>query len=49
MEERFIRMEAFLMEHGRILQALPDAIRERMGFKPFSPQPQTEGSSRQVD
>ena len=33
-EQRFARIEALLMEHNRILQALPDAIREKIGFKP---------------
>jgi hypothetical protein len=32
-EERFARIEALLLEHNRILQALPDAIREKTGFK----------------
>jgi hypothetical protein len=31
--ERFSRVEAILIEHNRILQALPDAIREKIGFK----------------
>jgi hypothetical protein len=31
--ERFARIEAILIEHGRILQALPEAIRETIGFK----------------
>ncbi len=31
---RFARIEALLIEHNRILQALPDAIREQIGFKP---------------
>jgi hypothetical protein len=38
--ERFARIEAILMEHtrilndhGRILRALPDAIRKKIGFK----------------
>jgi hypothetical protein len=41
--ERFVRIEAILLdhsehgrilaEHGRILHALPDAIREKIGFK----------------
>jgi hypothetical protein len=31
--ERFARIEALLLEHNRILQALPDAIREKIGFK----------------
>ena len=32
-EDRFARIEALLLEHNRILQALPDAIREKVGFK----------------
>lgn len=32
--ERFARIEALLIEHNRILEALPDAIREKIGFKP---------------
>ncbi len=32
--ERFARIEAILIEHSQILQALPDAIREKIGFKP---------------
>jgi hypothetical protein len=32
--ERFKRIEALLLEHNRILQALPDAIRDKIGFKP---------------
>src|SRR5262249_2238233 len=32
--ERFSRIEAILIEHSRILQALPDAVREKIGFKP---------------
>jgi hypothetical protein len=31
--ERFARIEAILMEHSRILRALPDAIRDKIGFK----------------
>ena len=38
--ERFARIEAILLEHsrifadhGRILEALPDAIREKIGFR----------------
>ncbi len=31
--ERFARIEALLLEHNRILQALPDVIREKIGFK----------------
>jgi hypothetical protein len=33
-EERFARIEALLLEHNRILQALPDLIRDKIGFKP---------------
>lgn len=33
MDERFARIEAILIEHSRILRALPDAIREKIGFK----------------
>jgi hypothetical protein len=32
-DERFPRIEALLLEHSRILKALPDAIREKIGFK----------------
>ncbi len=32
-DERFARIEAILMEHSRILRALPEAIREKIGFK----------------
>jgi hypothetical protein len=39
-DRRFARIEAilldhtrFLQEHSRILQALPDAVREKIGFK----------------
>jgi hypothetical protein len=31
--ERFARVEAILMEHSRILRALPDTIRDKIGFK----------------
>jgi hypothetical protein len=31
--ERFARIEAILIEHSRILRALPDAIRDKIGFK----------------
>lgn len=31
--ERFARIEALLIEYNRILQALPDAIRDKIGFK----------------
>jgi hypothetical protein len=37
LEERFARIEALLLEHNRILQALPDAIREKIGFKAPAP------------
>jgi hypothetical protein len=40
-EERFARLEAILFqhsqilnEHTRILQALPEAVREKIGFNP---------------
>src|SRR5262249_10305751 len=32
--ERFARIENILMEHSQILHELPDAVREKMGFKP---------------
>jgi hypothetical protein len=32
-DERFARIEAILLEHTRILRSLPDAIREKIGFK----------------
>jgi hypothetical protein len=31
--ERFARIEAILLEHSRILQALPEAIRQKIGFR----------------
>jgi hypothetical protein len=31
--ERFARIEAILLEHSRILKALPDTIRDKIGFK----------------
>jgi hypothetical protein len=31
--DRFARIEAILMDHSRILRALPDAIRDKIGFK----------------
>jgi hypothetical protein len=41
MDERFARIdqrlahiEAILLEHNRILTALPDAVRDKIGFKP---------------
>jgi hypothetical protein len=37
--ERFARIEAILLEHSRILKALPEAIREKIGFKPPEPPP----------
>jgi hypothetical protein len=35
--ERFARIETILLEHSRILLALPDAIRDKIGFKPPGP------------
>ncbi|HMF15120.1 MAG TPA: hypothetical protein VKE94_22550 [Gemmataceae bacterium] len=32
--ERFARIESILVELTRIIQALPDAVREKIGFKP---------------
>src|ERR1041384_6521373 len=32
-DQRFARIEAILLEHTRILQALPDAVREKIGYK----------------
>jgi hypothetical protein len=34
MEERFARIEALLLEQHRLLDALPDAFLERLGFRP---------------
>ena len=31
--ERFARIETLLLEHSRILTELPDAVREKMGFR----------------
>jgi hypothetical protein len=31
--ERFARIEALLLAHSRILEALPETIREKLGFK----------------
>lgn len=31
--DRFARIEALLLENKRILERLPDAIREKIGFK----------------
>ena len=39
--ERFARIEAILMEHSRILRAMPDAVREKIGFK--APEPTKQG------
>jgi hypothetical protein len=39
--ERFARIEAILLEHSRILRALPDAVRDKIGFK-NPPPPKTE-------
>jgi hypothetical protein len=33
LEERFARIEALLLRHEQILQNLPEAIREKIGFK----------------
>ena len=38
-DERFSRVEAILIEHSRILRALPDAIRDKIGFKIPEPRP----------
>lgn len=35
--ERFARIEAILLEHSRILHALPDAVRDKIGFKSSPP------------
>lgn len=32
-DDRFARIEAILLEHNRILMALPDAVRDKIGFK----------------
>jgi hypothetical protein len=31
--ERFARIETILLEHSRTLRALPEAVREKIGFK----------------
>jgi chromosome segregation ATPase len=31
--ERFARIEALLLEHNRLLQALPEAVRAKIGFQ----------------
>jgi hypothetical protein len=41
--ERFARIEAILIDHSRILRALPDAIREKIGFKAPEPKPAEGG------
>jgi hypothetical protein len=33
-DERFNRIEALLLKHNEILQNLPEAIRDKIGFKP---------------
>jgi hypothetical protein len=40
--ERFARIEALLLEHNRMLEALPEAIREKIGFKVSEPPWRTE-------
>ena len=37
MSTRFARIEAILVEHTKILQRLPEAIREKIGFKNTEP------------
>lgn len=32
-DRRFARIEALLLEHERLLRALPDAIKDNIGFK----------------
>jgi hypothetical protein len=32
-DERFARIENILLDHSRILRELPDAVREKIGFK----------------
>ena len=32
-DRRFARIEALLLEHDRLLRALPDAIKDKIGFK----------------
>lgn len=31
--ERFRRIEILLLEHSRVLEALPEAVREKIGFR----------------
>lgn len=33
-EERLAHIESILLEHGRVLEALPEAIRQELGFRP---------------
>lgn len=35
--ERFARIEALLLEHNRILEALPEAIRQKISFRSSEP------------
>ena len=35
--ERFARIEAILADHSRILEALPEAIHRKFGFRPPEP------------
>jgi hypothetical protein len=32
-DQRFARIEALLLEHHRMLEALPDAVRDKIGFR----------------
>ena len=32
-DRRFARIEALLLEHDRLLRCLPDAIKDKIGFK----------------
>jgi|KBSSwiStaDraftv2_1062776.scaffolds.fasta_scaffold03217_3 hypothetical protein len=32
-DRRFARIEALLLEHDRLLRGLPDAIKDKIGFK----------------
>lgn len=36
-DERFARIEAILIDMSRMLQGLPEAVREKIGFKMQSP------------
>jgi len=33
-KQTFARVEAILLEHSRILHALPEAVRQKIGFRP---------------